>query len=318
MQLDMDIRNDFDRAADGIFLRSRLRTLALYALVVGGAALVLLVTPRDFSLTLEQARPFAQLAAVLFGVASLWGVFIAARSFIRRPRQVAWRLSARLIGWLTLLVSAGGIVVLSSQEASVSIPMAGAARAVEVVVPIVLAVHAALIFSPDDEPGLEVLLACSRPTPWLLLERIAVLFLGQSAVALAGIVLCRLLDPALDVPMTIVRWLPPAILLSGIGVYLTLRSRVAAFGATITGATWFVFVLFGSALLPGAPTFWPMTLLQPFIWAFNPFLQPGDVPSGDYWLNRLIVTALGVGLLMLAAHRMGDEEQLLLNGRKGK
>jgi hypothetical protein len=318
MQLDMNVQQDFGRSANEESLRSRLKTLALYALVIAGAALVLSQISRDFSLTLDQTRPFAQIVAVLLVVTALWGLLIAARSFVRRPRQVAWHLSFHLMGWLALLVSATGVVVLSLAEASASVPIAGTARAVEVVVPVVLAVQAALIFSPDDEPGLEVLLACSRPAPWLLLERVAVLFLAQGSVALAGIALCRLLDPTLDVRLMMARWLPPAVLLSGIGVYLTLRSRVAAFGATITGAIWFVFVFFGAALLPGTPTFWPLTLIQPFIWAFNPFLQPGDLPSGDYWLNRLIVTALGVGLLMLAAHWMGDEEQLLLDGHKRK
>lgn len=318
MQFEMDIRTNSGRGMNKTLFRLNLKTLALYTLVFGGAALILINTPRDFSLSLEQVRPVAQIVAVLLGVVALWGLLNTVRSFAQRPRQVAWRLSVRLAGWWALLVSACGILVLGLQDASVNIPIAGATRAVEIVVPVVLAVQAALIFSPDDEPGLEVLLACSRPTAWLLLERVGVLFVTQGAVALAGVVVCRLIDPTLDIPMTVVRLFPAAVFLTGVGVYLTLRSRVAAFGATIAGLVWFVFVFFGSALLPGSPTFWPMTLIQPFIWAFNPFLQPGDLPSGDYWLNRLVVLALGVALLMLAAHRMKDEEQLLLNGQKGK
>lgn len=313
MQLDLQTR-----PLGKIPLRPRLKSLALRALIIGVVALAVSRTPRDFSLTLEQVRPLAQIAALLLGAVAAWGTFSAVRSLAQRPRQVAWGMSVRLVGWIGLVVSAGGVAVLALQDVTNGFIFTGPARAVELIVPVVLAVQAALIFSPSDEPGLEVLVACPRPASWLLLERVALLFLAQSAVALAGVAFCRLVDSALDVPLTLLRWLPPALLLTGLGVLLTLRTQLAAFGAVFAGAVWFTFVFFGAAFLPGAPTFWPMTLLQPFIWMVNPFLQPGDVPTGDYGLNRILVAALGVVLLMLAARYVNDEERLLLNSRKKK
>ncbi len=316
MQADMEIQSLAATTKPRVM--RRWKTLALYGLVIGAAALVISRTPRDFSLSPEQVRPTAQVAALVFGLAALWGVLLGLRAVSRRPRQTAWRMSLRLIGWMGVLASAGGIILLGLQDGTGGLVIAGSARAVELVVPLVLAIQAALIFSPADEPGLEVLLACPRPAAWLLLERVALLGLLHGGAAVAGILFCRLVDPVLDVPVAMGRWLPPALLLSGTGVYVTLRSRVAAFGAAIAGMVWFVFVLFGPAFLPGAPTFWPLTLVQPFAWMVNPYLQPGEVPIGDYHLNRLIVITLGVVAFMAAARQVGDEERLLLNGRKTK
>lgn len=317
MQLDMKLQPALKAKPDAL-LWSRWKRVLLYALVIGGVAVVISQTPRDFSLTLEQSRPFVHIAALVLSATALWGMALGVRSVARRPGQIAWRMSARLIGWAGLLGSAGAVVGLGLQADGSGLVAAGPARAVELVVPLILAVQAALIFSPDDEAGLEVLLACPRPAAWLLMERVALLGLLYSVVALAGVGFCRLMEPALDVPLTLIRWLPSALLLGGVGVYVTLRSRVAAFGAVIAGLVWFVFAMFGSAFLPGMPTFWPMTLVQPYIWAVNPYLQPGDIPMSDYWLNRLIVAALGVVALMASVRQVGDEERLLLNGRKGK
>lgn len=297
-----------------------LRSAALYLAVLAGLIFLISRVPRDFSMTLDETRPLAQGAAVALGGLAAWGLIGAGRAVLRRPRQIAWRVSLRLVGWIGLVASAAGVLVLVSGDNTppTGMPVAGPLRAVEAVIPLVLAVQAALIFSPDDEPALEVMLACPRPISWLLLERLMVLFLAQAGVALAGVVMSRVLQPELDVPLALARWLPPAFFLAGVGVYVTLRSRVAAFGAAVAGVVWFVFALFGRGLMPGVPTFWPLTLLQPFIWAFNPYLQPEDVLTADYNLNRVIVLSFGVLLLMAAVRYLRDEERVLGGARPAK
>lgn len=296
---------------------SAFKTGVLYLAALAGLVFVISRVPRDFSMTLDETRPLAQGAAMALGGLAAWGLIGAGRAVLRRPRQIAWWVSLRLVGWAGLVASAAGVLVLVSGDNTppTGLPVAGPLRAVEAIIPLVLAVQAALIFSPDDEPALEVMLACPRPISWLLLERLLVLFAAQAGVALAGVVISRALQPELDVPLALARWLPPAIFLAGVGVYVTLRSRVAAFGATVAGMVWFVFALFGRGLMPGVPTFWPLTLLQPFIWAFNPYLQPEDVPTADYNLNRVIVLSIGVLLLVAAVRWLRDEERVMGGAR---
>ncbi|HEX2908192.1 MAG TPA: hypothetical protein VHO69_15080 [Phototrophicaceae bacterium] len=297
-----------------------LKTVLFYLLALGLGGFLISCAPRDFNLMLAETRPLAQVVALGLGLLALWCLVNAAWIFAQRPRQVAWRVSVQLVGWIGMVAAFGGVWVLAAGDgdAPYALPIAGAARAIESIVPLVLAIQAALIFSPDDEPGLEVLLAAPRPASWLLLERLGILFVSQVVVVVAGVILCRFAEPDLDVLLTLVTWLAPAVLLMAIATFVTIRSRVAMFGATIAGMVWFVFAFFRAGLLPGMPTFWPLNLLLPFIWAFNPYLQPGDVPMGDYWINRVIVLGLGVGLLLLTVRQLRDEEQLLAGSRSSK
>jgi hypothetical protein len=218
------------------------------------------------------------------------------------------------MGWLPIAATALGILsmMLTATNGTSLLPWSDKARVVESIVPLAIALQAALLLSPDDEPALEVLLACQRPMTWVLLERLAAVFIAQSGLALVGVALSLLISDQQDIAAALIRWLPPAIFLSAVGIYTTLRSRVAAFGVVVTGITWFAFIFFGIFFLPEQPVFRPLNYLQPFLWPFSPYLQPGDLTLGDYWLNRLCVSAAGIALLMLAAYQLRDEEQVLL------
>jgi hypothetical protein len=256
--------------------------------------------------------------ALLAGV-SLWAVGSSALAFRRNPRRIAWRPALRTVGWIGAAVTAGVLLLLIlPDDTQVMFPWATRARLVEAIVPLAMGIQAALLFSPDDEPALEVLLACPRQISWLLLERLAALALAETGIALLGIALTLALKPDQDVGLALVRWIPPAVFLSGIGVYVTLRSRVASFGLICAGLIWFACIFFGAALLPGQPTFWPLSLIQPFLWPLHAYLQPGDLTAGDYLLNRLFITAAGLSLIALAAYQLRDEERVLLGGKKAK
>lgn len=106
-------------------------------------------------------------------------------------------------------------------------------------------------------------------------------------------------------------WAAPALLLTGAAVYVTLRSRLALFGALLTILMWFVLVFMGDALLPGAPVNEPLHLVHPFLWLFHPYLTPDQVSPTDYLLNRIAVAALGGVLLVLAGRQLSHSEAML-------
>jgi hypothetical protein len=147
-----------------------------------------------------------------------------------------------------------------------------------------------------------------------MVERLVVVFATQSGIAIAGVTLSLVQVPNQDAAIALLRWIPAMLLLSGIGVYTTLRSRVASFGIVIAGLMWFAFQLFGDFFLPGKLTFPPFNVIQAALWPLNPYLQPAAVAPVDYWLNRALVAALGIGLIMLSIRQLRDTERVLLGG----
>lgn len=270
----------------------------------------------QFVIGSDRTRPVALIALLLIGGVALWGVGSGLAAVRRQPGQIAWKAARRSIGWIPVIISSIAIVTfILPEQTPGSMPWSEPARVVETLIPLAIGIQAALMFSPDDEPALEVLLACPRKISWVLLERLAVVLIAQAGIALVGVALTLALSNSEDVALTLLRWIPPALFLSGIAVYATLKSRVTAFGVVVAGLCWFAFSIFGETLLPGQPTLWPLNYVLPFLWPFNPYLQPDSLTMTDYWLNRALVTAAGIGLLMLGIHQLRDEEYVLLGAR---
>ena len=262
---------------------------------------------------LADARPWAGVAVVVFGSITAWTISRVNRLGRARQYQTAWRMGLVQVGWIPFAASFGLIgllLIVSNRDAMLSIVEPG--RIVETVVPLAMAVQAAFIFSPEDEPALEVMMACPRPLTWLVLERLATVFIVHAAIALLGSFALLLIDGAQDVFITLIRWIPPTIFLSGIAIYTTLRSRMAVFSVLVAGLVWLGLSLFAEALLPGAPMFWPFNLIQPYLWPFHPYLQPEFLPQSDYLLNRVVVMLAGINLLILALINLRDSERILL------
>ena len=57
----------------------------------------------------------------------------------------------------------------------------------------------------------------------------------------------------------------------------------------------------------------PLNYVQPFLWITHPFLAPDALMPADFWLNRVVIMGLGVGLMMLTLWNLRDEEKVLLN-----
>jgi hypothetical protein len=283
-----------------------IQTITAGLIVIG--AVLLFGDPRI------NAQPYTNGIALLLAGLLLWATANGWRVFRRRPAGIAWKASIRTVSRVGLAASliVTLFLLMADLPPDTSVPWSDKTRVISLIVPLALAIQAALIFSPDDEPSMEILLACPRPVAWVLLERIGVAALAQTGIVLVSIALI----PHKGVLPLLTDWLPPAFLLTGVGVYITIRSHTAAFGVIVAGLLWFTAVFLGNALLPGSPTLPPFDYIQPVLWLLHPYLEPGILADGDYWLNRLCVTALGINLIALAAHLLRDEERIITGAQK--
>lgn len=271
---------------------------------------------RGIPLSLAEVRPLAQVSALALMLSAGWSAVTAVMFGWKQRGCFTWQASWRALIWPLIGGAILGMSVFSLSGGQDAMPWYDRQRAVELALPLVTGIHCALAFAPEDEPGLEVLLACPRPPAWTLLERLAVIWSVFGVIGLAGALVNVLVVPGQAGGMALLRWIPPAALLSGIGAYTTLRTRVAAFGAAITAIIWFVFVFFGNALLPGVPMIAPLNYLTPLFWPIHPYLQPDDLSIGDYALNRVCVLLVGAGLVGLAVRELRDSERVLLGASR--
>ncbi len=272
--------------------------------------------PPGFMLTIGVTRPWARIGAVLLGALAMIGVGRAGMALVvRRRYRVAWKISLRMVGWISVAVVVGVFALLLLIDNSTG-RMEGFAqvqtnRLAETLIPFAVGVLSAFLFSPDDEPALEIMLAAPRRISWVLLERMAVMMVTQFTIALIGTLVAMQITGETDLAVAIARWLAPSILLSGIGAYLTISTRRAVFGIGLIILVWFAFSFIGDSLLPGMPLPWPLHYLQPFFWPVHAYLQPNSLGMADYWLNRAMLIIVGLNLIAFAVRQLRDEERVL-------
>jgi hypothetical protein len=220
------------------------------------------------------------------------------------PLGFAWRRSSQLVGWRVAAAGAGLLGLGWAASRAGWLPIEPV-RIVPLLLPLLAALSAAFVFSPEDEPALEVLLAAPRPLALTLVERLAVLFLWQGSIGLlASLYVAPLAGES--VASNVMRWLPPLVGLSGLAVYVTLVTRRAMYGVLLASLVWLVFAVFGDMIVARWPFAWPLHI----------YLQPDQA---EYGLNRLFVCLAGAGLVALTAPRLlHDEERLLLGKRRSK
>jgi hypothetical protein len=111
------------------------------------------------------------------------------------------------------------------------------------------------------------------------------------------------------------RWLPAAIFMGGLSIFITLRSRAAAMGMVVIILLWFVTLFGREIVLPvemGGQPFLPMLRpLQPVLWLAHPYLDPAGVTATEYAVNRATLIGLGCALIALSLRRLRDTEWIL-------
>ena len=217
------------------------------------------------------------------------------------PWSLAWRFSLRTTGVPLALIAAALLFARLFISLSDMTLVAASFNSFEVIVPFIAGLNAALLFAPDDEPALEVLIAAPRPPVYLIYERLAVLIGLQGGLAVVLSVLTAILMPGVGLFVIIVHWLPPTVAMIGLCLLATLYARRAAFGV-LTAIALCVAMAFGNkAILPLFPSLWFMIF----------YVQPRDVTLSQYLINRLFLLAVGAFALALVLIRMRDEEALL-------
>lgn len=269
-------------------------------------------------ITLEQSRLIIQLLVSLLAVWALVGTFRLGQAFARQARQTAWRTSLKLIGtWLPL--ASLGIAFLFLSDPQPVLLVSNQLNFWQSLLPLMLAIQAALVFAVDDEPALEILLALPRSIQWLILERLAVAFMVHSLLATLTFFIVSLQYTDLNVLDLYSAWLAPAIFLSGVAVLATLRARQVAFGAMLACVVWFIMASFADYFMIGVALVSPLHLIQPFLWAINLYASPSDFAiASDYVLNRLTIVLAGIALLQLALAPLANSEALILDTQARK
>jgi pimeloyl-ACP methyl ester carboxylesterase len=258
-----------------------------------------------------------QVATALLTIGAVFGLGQMAFYGLRGLKRTAWWASFRKMGYFPLL-SLVILILLLLTKAQILPESFVTIGIVQSMVPLLMALQVAAVFAPSEEPSLEVQLAAPRSIIWMLAERIFVVILVYSAIAFLGIGLTLWLDPEQNLPVLFLGWLPPALFLSGIGIYVTVRSRMMALGVLLIGFLWFIFALFAPMFLPGQNFPAPFHLIQPFVWPMHVHASLNELAPQDFWLNRLFLTVGGIGLMLLSAYSLRDSEELLLGMKARK
>ena len=268
--------------------------------------------------TLEQTRPVAGVVALVSGAIALAcaAAMFTGLAALQRRRQIAWRMTLRRHNWFPAIGSMAAITLIIGIYLSHNTPEL-AMNIVEMVIPLALAVQAGMCFTLRDDPSLEALLAVPRPFHWVPLERLLVAFMVLGLVGLVGMGACLIVSGSTDLGLALVRWIPPALFLSGLAIFITVRSGEVALGVVFTALVWAVAIFSERTLLPAFAQSYPppLNLIQPYIWILHPHLQPESLTTTDYALNRIALAGVGCLLIALAVHRLRDTERLLLDAR---
>jgi hypothetical protein len=193
-------------------------------------------------------------------------------------RVVGWHMP---VGSALLLAVAAAIILDQSDQ-----PLYHFQLVCELSLPLVSAVACAYLFSPENDPPLELLYACPPPIPILLGARwvwlAAVFVLSVSGVQVAFLA-ANASSSCADLWLLGQIWLPPALCLGGLGLLVTQGVRSAQAGVLVGVMVWLVQVL----ML--ARTFAESQVLR------SVYLFPilAGLPMDEMTFNRWLLVGLG-------------------------
>lgn len=220
----------------------------------------------------------------------------------------AWRRSLRGAG--LLLAFTGAVVLFGLALLDLSeVTLAQAAfDGIAVILPLIAGLGAALIFAPDDEPTLELLLSSPRPPRWLLYERLTAFGLLFGGVGLLTSAIASLQSGSESFVPLVIRWLPPSVAIAGLCLFATVWARRTAHGVLLALVVPAGLAIVRDSLLPRIPELWIVLF----------YVGNDTLTDTQYFINRLFLLALGLGLLALVFIRMNDEEKVLGINDKGR
>lgn len=270
----------------------------------------------ELSLNPARVRPAGIILLVLTAVITLWGLGMLIRTLRTQGNLATIRMSIRMIWvWsipLALLWMLIGLVLVSARNPRDLISGLSVESALTLTIPLAAGLHAALALSIPEEPSLELHLTFRRPFVWLAAERFLVVLAIHCGIGLLG-TLIGIASYGGDFWKIIVAWLPPTVLLAGLGFRLTVSTRQIAFGAMAVLATWIGTRWYGEQLTLMGAFLWP---INPFLPAFSIFyLRPGMLITSDYALNRWLVLLVGITLVVLALQGLRDNERIFTGRR---
>ncbi|MBK8020531.1 MAG: hypothetical protein IPK19_03645 [Chloroflexi bacterium] len=218
----------------------------------------------------------------------------------------AWKMSARSTVLLMAFVSAALIFALILMDLSDLVLAEASFNGIEIVLPLLAGMSAALIFAPDDEPILELMMSSPRPLSWVLYERLTVLGLLQLGIGLAGSLIVASQPSGEPYGQHVIRWLAPTVAMIGICLWASVWGRRNSYGVLMAVVICAGMAIANDVLLARFPDLWTVIF----------YVQPRDLPADQYLLNRLILIAIGVVLTALVFVRLRDSEKLLGTGDK--
>lgn len=220
--------------------------------------------------------------------------------------RFAWKMSLRSIVLLMAFVSGALIFALILMDLGDLVLAEASFNGIEVILPLIAGMSAALIFAPDDEPILELMLSSPRPVQWVLYERLLALGLLQLVIGIAGSVVISNQPGGEPFLQNVIRWFAPTIAIIGVSLWASVWGRRTSYGVLMA-----IVICTGMAIANDVLLF-----RFPQLWTIIFYVQPRDLPADQYLVNRLILIGIGVVLTALVFIRLNDTEKLLGTGEK--
>jgi len=247
----------------------------------------------------ELGRVLAWLIVALLSISVIVAIAQIAVSVWRKRWPLAWRRSLIALVIPGALTAVALVLLMLTRILTADLNLV---QIVTVSAPLIMGIHAALILSLDDEPLIEVLLAAPRPFVWIMAERLIAMLATYSVITAIGTLAAALITGHTDTIGTVIAiWLPAAVLLTGIGLTFTLRTRQPALSLVVVGIVWGVMTFGGNVI----------SILWPILW---PLLLFPTLNSDGFALNRQLILLIGSGLILRAGYVLSDTEAILLNG----
>jgi hypothetical protein len=220
-------------------------------------------------------------------------------------------MSFRSVGWVFPLASLAALFIASLFPDLRS-------RAVDIVIPLIAGLQAAFMFAPDDEPALELLLSSPRPASWIIYERLAALLGTQLGIGLIWSLLLTTLPGMPSLEAMIIGWLPPTIALVGLAIVTTFMMRRSSFGVLATLFVYTALLFAGDSAVMQWNYLYPIHLFLQRQGAFLLAMQWNNSPDTIYFVNRMVVTLVGIVLVAWVVLSLRNEEKVLGVGNRGQ